>query len=138
MRAYCNENTIEQSLAFRVWQGLPGSRKVTNPYLESNPQTQEIKLGFLGQGVLSRVKELTARANDNFAHAQVIDGGSKIMTHPRVDGSPTIAIIPYAFSAQANYLTTTVITEHDQADTMEYSLAIVSNCLLYTSPSPRD
>lgn len=126
LRAYCNENTIDHSLAFRVWQGLPGSRKVTNPYLEAESESQDIKLGFLGQGILSGVKELTAQANDNFAHVQVIDGGGKIMTHPRVDGSPTIAILPYTFSAQANYLTTTVITEHDRADTMEYSLAIVS------------
>jgi len=129
LRAYCNESPIDQSLACRVWSGLPGSRKVTNPYLESDLEAQNIKLGFLGQGILSRVKELTAQANDNFAHVQVIDGERKIMTHPRVDGSPSIAILPYAFSAQANYLIATVITEHAQADSMEYALAIVSKDL---------
>ena len=124
LRAYCNENPIEYSLSFRVWQGLPGTRKVTSPYLES--ADSEIKLGFLGQGVMAGVKELTAQTGDNFAHVQAIHNGAKIMTHPRVNGDATVAILPFSFSSQANYLTATVITEHPEADTMEYALAIVS------------
>ena len=122
LRAFLGEQTISHSLAFRVWRGLPGTRKITSSYLNSDAP----KLGWLGQGVMAGVKEITAQANDKFAHVQAINHGSKIMTHPRANGDATVAILPFSFPLQANYLTATVITEHPQADKMEYALAIVS------------
>ena len=124
LQACCNENPIEHSLAFRVWQGLPGTRKVTSPDLA--PEDRAIQLGFLGQGAMRRVKEITAQPEDNFDHVQLINNGAKIVTHPRVNGDATVAILPFSFPNQANYLTATVITEHKDADVAEYALAIVS------------
>ncbi|WP_144054290.1 DUF6212 domain-containing protein [Pleurocapsa sp. PCC 7319] len=126
LRAYCNERPLKHSLAFRIWQGLPGTRKVTSPHLKPVNQDREIKLGYLGQGVMAGVQEVTNQPDDSFAHVQVIDRGSKIMTHPRVNGDSTIAILPFSFSSKANYLTATVITEHEEADTMEYAMAVIS------------
>lgn len=126
LRAYGNETSMPCSLAFRVWQGLPGTRRVTSPHLEHNNQPREIKLGYLGQGIMAGVQEVTANPEESFAHVQVIDHGAKIMTHPRIDGNATIAILPFSFSSQANYLIATVITEHEKAEVMEYALAVIS------------
>ena len=121
-RAYNDEITLENSLAIRIWQGLPGTRKVTSPYL----QKTQSKLGYLGQRAMATAREVTPNLpTDAFEHIQVLDNGAKILTHPRADGTATIAMLPYCFPATANRLTASVITNHEAAGTIEYAIAVI-------------
>ena len=137
VRAYINEVALEHSLAFRIWSGLPGTRKVTSPYLcTADVDVEPVNLGYLGQGAMARVIEVTPNLpTDEFAHIEVINNGAKILTHPRTEGKPTIAMLPFCFPPEADILTATVATEHEEASTIEYAMAIISpetdpkNCL---------
>ncbi|MEM9276245.1 MAG: DUF6212 domain-containing protein, partial [Cyanobacteria bacterium P01_F01_bin.143] len=118
------------SLAYRIWTGLPGTRKVTNPYLLSvnnNSVARElISLGNLGQGAMARVQEITPNKSiEENSYVQVIDQGAKILTAPRPDGSPTIAMLPFCFPPTANQVTATVMTENSDAK-MEYALVVMN------------
>ena len=127
-RAYNDTSTLEHSLAIRLWQGLPGTRKVTSPYLVSTNQQEQIKpqLGDLGQRAMASACEVTPNLpTDTFRHIQIFDRGAKIMTHPRADGTATIAMLPYCFPATANRLTASVITNHEAAGIIEYAIAII-------------
>ncbi len=132
VRAYSNEVALEQSLAFRIWNGLPGTRKVTSPYLlETNNalnDAETVNLGYLGQGAMAKVKEVTSNLpTDEFAHIEVINDGAKILTHPRPNGIPTIAMLPFCFPPGADILTATVATEHKEASIIEYAVAIIDS-----------
>ena len=127
-RAYNDTMTLEHSLAIRLWQGLPGTRKVTSPYLISTNQQGQTQpqLGDLGQRAMASACEVTPNLpTDNFKHVQIFDRGARIMTHPRADGTATIAMLPYCFPATANRLTASVITNHEAAGTIEYAMAII-------------
>jgi hypothetical protein len=129
-RAYTDDIVLERSLAIRIWQGLPGTRNVTSPHLllASNDKKQPaaIKLGYLGQGAIAGVKEVTPNLpTDEFEHIQVFDQGAKILTHPRADGTPTIAMLPFCFPPNANQLTASIATEHEKAGVIEYAIAII-------------
>ena len=128
-RAYNDKITLENSLAIRIWHGLPGTRKVTSPYLIStNQQDREmpVQLGDLGQRAMAKVQEVTANLpTDSFQYIQVFEHGTKIMTHPRPDGTATVAMLPYCFPATANQLTASLITNHEAAETIEYAIAII-------------
>ena len=128
VRAYSNEVTLEHSLAFRIWNGLPGTRKVTSPYLiTTDVDAEQINLGYLGQGAMARVREVTPNLpTDKFAHIQVINDGAKILTHPRTDKTPTIAMLPFCFPPGADILTAKVATEHEEASMIEYAMAIIT------------
>ena len=128
VQARNGETKLDRSLAFRLWTGLPGTRKVTSPYLlPINEEDKEsISLGYLGQGAMARLREVTPNLpTDESPHIQVLDNGAEILTHPRSDGSPTIAMLPFCFPVDANYLTATVATKHDEADIVEYAIAII-------------
>ena len=121
-KAYNDEITLENSLAIRIWQGLPGTRKVTSPYLHKTKS----KLGYLGQRAMATAREVTPNLpTDAFEHIQVLDNGAKILTHPRANGTATIAMLPYCFPATANRLTASVITNHEAAGIIEYAIAII-------------
>ena len=127
-RAYNDEITLENSLAIRIWQGLPGTRKVTSPYLISTNYQEKMQpqLGYLGQRAMAAAQEVTPNLpTDAFSHIQVLDNGAKIVTHPRADGTATIAMLPYCFPATANRLTASVITNHEAAGIIEYAIAII-------------
>lgn len=130
-RAYNSELVLERSLALRIWRGMPGTRKVTSPYLlltsHQQPSATVTQLGYLGQGTMAGVQEVTPNLpTDDFEHIQVFDQGAKILTHPRADGSPTIALLPYGFAPHANQLIASIAIEHEQAGAIEYALAIIS------------
>jgi hypothetical protein len=129
VQAYSNEVALKHSLAFRIWNGLPGTRKVTSPYLLSiNEQNIEaIHLGDLGQGAIANLQEVTPNLpTEKLAHIRVIRDGAKILTHPRANGTATIAMLPFCFPPGANHLTATVTTEHEQAGIIEYAMAIIA------------
>ena len=129
VQAYSNEVALEHSLAFRVWNGLPGTRKVTSPYLLTinDHNTETIHLGDLGQGAIANVREVTPNLpTEKLAHIKVIGDGAKILTHPRSNGTPTIAMLPFCFPPRADHLTATVATEHEQAGIIEYAIAIIA------------
>ena len=127
VQAHQGEMGLQCSLAFRLWTGLPGTRKVTSPYLLpiKDPEPQ-INLGDLGQGAMARLTEITPNLpTDKFAHIEAIDNGAKILTHPRTNGKATIAMLPFCFPTTANRLTATVVTAHEEADIIEYAMAII-------------
>ena len=128
VQVFDNGVQLENSLAFRIWTGLPGTRRVTSPYLISlNNDCKSLALGYLGQGAIARVREVTPNVlGEDNPYIQVIDHGAKILTRPRPDGSPTIAMLPFCFPPTANSVTATVMTEHTEADVMEYALVIMS------------
>ncbi|MGK7892505.1 MAG: DUF6212 domain-containing protein [Xenococcus sp. (in: cyanobacteria)] len=128
VQARYGETRLDRSLAFRIWTGLPGTRKVTSPYLFpiEEEAKQSINLGYLGQGALAKVKEVTPNLpTDESAHIQALDHGAEILTHPRNDHTPTIAMLPFCFPINANHLTATVNTKHEEADIVEYAMAII-------------
>ena len=107
---------------------MPGTRKVTSPYLLpiDEEDKESISLGYLGQGAMAQLREVTPNLpTDESPHIQVLDNGAEILTHPRSDGSPTIAMLPFCFPVDANYLTATAATKHDEADIVEYAIAII-------------
>ncbi len=129
-RAYTDNLALEQSLALRIWHGLPGTRKVTSPYLMQTINGQKQlpipQLGYLGQGAMAKVIEVTPNLpEEDFAHIQVLDRGAKILTHPRADGTPTVAMLRFCFPPTANQLTASIVTEHESAGIIEYAMAIV-------------
>ena len=132
LQVYADGMAFDHSLAFRIWHGLPGTRKVTSPYLvtlnnHNDADCESLTLGYLGQGAMARVKEVTPNLPaDETPYIQVIDQGAKILTRPRPDGSPTIAMLPFCFPPTANNVTATVITGHPEADLIEYALVIMS------------
>ena len=128
VQARNGETRLDRSLAFRIWTGLPGTRKVTSPYLLpiDEKDNKSINLGYLGQGTMAKVREVTPNLpTDESPHIQVLDNGAEILTHPRSDGTPTIAMLPFCFPIQANHLTATVTTKHEEADIIEYAMAII-------------
>ena len=128
VQARNGETRLDRSLAFRIWTGLPGTRKVTNPYLLTidEKDKKSIRLGYLGQGTMTTVREVTPNLpTDEYAHIQVLDNGAEILTHPRSDGTSTIAILPFCFPINANHLTATIATKHEDADIVEYAMAII-------------
>jgi hypothetical protein len=129
-RAWINNVVLEYSLNLRLWRGLPGTRKVTSPYLlltdNSTNKVALPQLGYLGQGAIAGVEEVTPNlSTDDFEHIQVFDHGAKILTHPRADGTATIAMLTYCFPPTANQLTASVATEHEAAGIIEYAIAII-------------
>ncbi|MDJ0569656.1 MAG: DUF6212 domain-containing protein, partial [Pleurocapsa sp. MO_192.B19] len=128
VQAHNGETGLERSLAFRLWSGLPGTRKVTSPYLLpiGEEDRESINLGYLGQGTMAKVREVTPNLpTEEFAHIEVLDHGAKILTHPRANGTPSIAMLPFCFPTTANHLTATVATEHEEAGIIEYAMAII-------------
>ncbi len=125
-----NNKTIERTLAMRLWQGVPGTRQVTNPYLVSEIvddliTQDEIKLGYLGQGALTRLAQITPNLpTDELSYIKVNQEKGFILTHPRAKGL-TMAMLPFCFPAGANQITTTVKTEHPEGSIVEYAMAIV-------------
>jgi|GEM_PF-2584231 len=129
-RAYSDRLVLDRSLAMRIWQGLPGTRKVTSPHsliTENQDRLPTPQLGYLGQGAMATVEAITPNLpTDNFAYIQALDNGAKIMTHPRANGTATIAMLPFCFPPTANQLTATVATEHPEGGIVEYAIAIIS------------
>lgn len=128
-QAYADKDSLKRSLAFRLWNGLPGTRRVISPYSVTNAfgtSTNKVtNLGYLGQRAMSRVIEITPNlSTEDFPYIRVIDDGAKIMTHPR-ENQLTIAMLPFCFPPGANYLRATVATEHPQADKIEYAMALI-------------
>lgn len=127
-RVYSDNLILEHSLSLRIWQGLPGTRKVTSPYLLITEGDREPlpQLGYLGQRAMASVQEVTPNLpTDDFEHIQVLEDGAKIMTHPRGDGTATIAMLSDSFPPTANQLTASIATEHPEAGTIEYAIAII-------------
>ena len=127
-RVYNDNITLENSFAIRIWQGLPGTRKVTNPYLITigEDKKERPQLGYLGEKAIALIQEVTPNLpTDDFEHIQIFEEGAKIMTHPRANGTPTIAILPYCFPPTANQLTASIITDHPKAGIIEYAIAII-------------
>lgn len=130
-KAYNSSITLDNSLAIRIWQGLPGTRKVANPYLVVTVEPDQDlnalpSLGYLGQKAMTRLQEVTPNLpTEDFEHIQILKEGAKVMTHPRIDGTPTIAMLPYCFPPSANHLTASVITDHPEAGVIEYAIAII-------------
>lgn len=123
--------TLDRSLALRIWTGLPGSRRSFSPYLTmEDTETalpQDFSGGHLGQRSLSRVLEVTPNLpTEDFLYVQPLDKGHKILTHPRHKGS-SLARLPFCCPAGATVVKATVATENAKASTIEYAMALVKD-----------
>lgn len=122
------DRVLDNSLAMRLWTGLPGTRRVLSPYLSTFSQHLEPSkpmMGYLGEAALSRVLEVTPNlATESFPHIQVFEEGTKLLTHPREVGL-TVAMLPFCFPVGATHVTATVLTEHPEAKPIEYAMALV-------------
>ena len=116
-RATFENQKSDRGLAFRLWQGLPGTRRVMSPYSDS-PQSR----GILGSGVTSRVLEITPNADETI---QILEDGGKILTEARSQ-TPTIAMLPFCISPGATTVRATVATEDPEADIVEYAMAAIA------------
>ncbi|MEB3341844.1 DUF6212 domain-containing protein [Okeania sp.] len=129
-QAYTKQESFPQSLAFRLWTGLPGSRRVISPYSASivgdeNELSESIKSGYLGQRALLSLQEVTPNLEtDACSYVHIIEEGAKIQIHPRPIGL-TVAMLPYCFPPSASHLTATVATEHANASIVEYAMAVI-------------
>jgi hypothetical protein len=129
-RTYAHSNYLNRSLAFRLWTGLPGSRKVVSPYSLSLQQdetkTKPVQhLGYLGQASLSKIIEITPNLpTESFKHIFLNQDFNKILTHPRDEGL-TMAMLPFSFPLGATHLTATVATENAKANVIEYGMALI-------------
>jgi tetratricopeptide (TPR) repeat protein len=141
-----NHQTLDRSLALRVWTGLPGSRRSFSPYLTmADPETdlpQDFSGGHLGQRTLSRLVEVTPNLpTEDFLHIQILENGRKLLTHPRQQ-SLTLAKLPFCCPAGATVIKATVATENDRASTIEYGMALIAPgeseiaCFQNNDPAP--
>jgi tetratricopeptide (TPR) repeat protein len=124
-----NHQTLERSLALRIWTGLPGSRRSFSPYLTMGETETALPKDFvgghLGERTLSGLVEVTPNLpTDDFLHIQILEHGRKILTHPRQQGS-TLAKLPFCCPVGATVVTATVATENDRAAMIEYGMALV-------------
>ena len=129
-QVYTQQESWSRSLAFRLWTGLPGTRRVMSPYSvatvadEASP-LELIKSGYLGQRALLSLQEITPNLpTEDFPYIKIIGEGTKILLHPRKD-KLTVAMLPYCFPPGASHLTATVATEHPEADIIEYAMAVI-------------
>jgi tetratricopeptide (TPR) repeat protein len=126
-RAHADESELERSLALRLWQGLPGTRRSLSPYRVSTVENEleAISTGYLGARTLARITEITPNlSTEDFPHIAWLEEGEKILTHPREGGKATVAMLPFSFPSQATKITATVITENAEASAIEYALVL--------------
>lgn len=116
-RAVRDDREGDRTLALRLWQGLPGTRRVMSPYSDS-PES----FGMLGSSATSRVLEIAPQSGDRI---QILEEGDKILTQPRSQ-TPTIAMLPFCISPGATAVRATVATEHPDADIVEYAMAAIA------------
>ncbi len=78
-RVYNDNITLENSFAIRIWQGLPGTRKVTNPYLITIGEDKERpQLGYLGEAI-ALIQEVTPNLpTDDFEQIAIFEEGAKL------------------------------------------------------------
>ncbi|MGB6168755.1 MAG: DUF6212 domain-containing protein [Geitlerinemataceae cyanobacterium] len=127
-----NGQTLNGSLAMRLWTGLPGSRRCLSPYSSwaNEPELTSPKWmtsGHLGEKTLSGVLAVVPNSPDESkTHIVALEKGKKILTHPQASGV-TVAMLPFAFPAGTTTVRATVCTEHFEASTIEYALALVKD-----------
>jgi tetratricopeptide (TPR) repeat protein len=126
-RVQAGESKLDRSLALRLWQGLPGTRRFLSPYRVSavEEELEPISAGYLGARTLSRITEITPNlTTEDFPHIAWREEGEKILTHPREGGKATVAMLPFSFPPQGTKITATVITENAEASEIEYALVL--------------
>lgn len=127
-----NGQTLNGSLAMRLWTGLPGSRRCLNPYSswanESELTSPKwMTSGHLGEKTLSGVLAVVSNSpEESETHIVALEKGKKILTHPKASGM-TVAMLPFAFPKGSTTVRATVCTEHSEASAIEYAMALVKD-----------
>ncbi len=127
-RVYNDNITLENSFAIRIWQGLPGTRKVTNPYLITIGEDEK-RATSVG---LSRRKSdrSNTRVIPNLPQMTLntfkyLKKGWKLRPTPAPMAHLLLPCCPIAFLSTANQLTASIITDHSEAGIIEYAIAII-------------